>query len=163
MCGTCKSRSVPVGCSYDMDLENRWQVGLRNNVKRLETELESLKSILLLIATCPKREMAILIANEISQEGLQGLSVEQIRDMLQDGNKETGLNSGNVSDPTSFSHAIIGFQSAPQSSQTLPLKDWAQSSAVPTGVQRLGFYHCPQHATHHVSTSQGTISNAGRP
>ncbi|KAK3062209.1 hypothetical protein LTS18_004599, partial [Coniosporium uncinatum] len=60
----------------------RWQGGLRQNVKRLERELNDLKSLLPLIATTSKRESAEQLALEIQQHGFSQHSVEQMRRIL---------------------------------------------------------------------------------
>jgi len=65
-----------------MDAEQRWQGGLRQNVRRLERELNDLKSLLPLIATTSKRESAERLALEIQQHGFSQHSVEQMRRIL---------------------------------------------------------------------------------
>jgi len=67
-----------------MDAEQRWQGGLRQNVRRLERELSDLKSLLPLIATTSKREAAEQLAHEIQQRGFTQHSVEQMRRILQE-------------------------------------------------------------------------------
>ncbi|KAF1987221.1 hypothetical protein K402DRAFT_420450 [Aulographum hederae CBS 113979] len=86
-CNTCLSR--PTQCYYDMDSEHRWQGGLRKSVKRLEQELEDMKSILPLIAATDKRDAAIVIAQEIQQRGFADRSVDQMRRVLQDQARDT--------------------------------------------------------------------------
>ncbi|KAL1631236.1 hypothetical protein SLS56_004485 [Neofusicoccum ribis] len=70
-------------CSYDMRQEHRWQGTLRVNVKKLEQELEEVKSVLPLLATSSQREAATRLAIEIQNNGFSEHSADEIRKILE--------------------------------------------------------------------------------
>lgn len=70
-------------CSYDMRQEHRWQGTLRVNVKKLEQELEEVKSVLPLLATSSQREAATRLALEIQNNGFSEHSAEEMRKILE--------------------------------------------------------------------------------
>lgn len=80
-CNTCAQKGTQ--CGYDMGEEHRWQGTLRVNVRKLEKELEDLKSILPLFATSSEREAAAKLAVEIQENGFAARSVEEVRRILQ--------------------------------------------------------------------------------
>ncbi|KAK7530587.1 uncharacterized protein J3D65DRAFT_606856 [Phyllosticta citribraziliensis] len=80
VCNTCALKGS--ACSYDMRQEHRWQGTLRVNVKKLEQELEEVKSVLPLLATSSQREAATKLAFEISKRGFSEHSADEIRKML---------------------------------------------------------------------------------
>ncbi|KAK7516619.1 uncharacterized protein IWZ02DRAFT_379681 [Phyllosticta citriasiana] len=80
VCNTCALKGS--ACSYDMRQEHRWQGTLRVNVKKLEQELEEVKSVLPLLATSSQREAATKLAFEISKRGFSEHSPDEIRKIL---------------------------------------------------------------------------------
>ncbi len=66
-----------------MGEDHRWQGTLRLNVKKLEKELEDLKSILPLFATSSEREAAAKLAVEIQENGFAARSAVEVRKILQ--------------------------------------------------------------------------------
>lgn len=81
VCNTCAMKGST--CSYDMRQEHRWQGTLRVNVKKLEQELEEVKSVLPLLATSSQREAATRLALEIQNNGFSEHSAEEMRKILE--------------------------------------------------------------------------------
>lgn len=81
VCNTCAMKGST--CSYDMRQEHRWQGTLRVNVKKLEQELEEVKSVLPLLATSSQREAATRLAIEIQNNGFSEHSADEIRKILE--------------------------------------------------------------------------------
>ncbi|KAK8253538.1 hypothetical protein IWZ00DRAFT_568165 [Phyllosticta capitalensis] len=100
ICNTCALKGS--ACSYDMRQEHRWQGTLRVNVKKLEQELDDVKSVLPLLATSSQREAATKLAFEISKRGFSEHSAEEIRKML-GGSGADSQHADNSSTPTAES------------------------------------------------------------
>ncbi|KAL1614262.1 hypothetical protein SLS54_009912 [Diplodia seriata] len=81
VCNTCALKGST--CSYDMRQEHRWQGTLRVNVKKLEQELEEVKSVLPLLATSSQREAATRLAIEIQNNGFSEHSADEMRKILE--------------------------------------------------------------------------------
>ncbi|KAF9631492.1 putative bzip transcription factor protein [Lasiodiplodia theobromae] len=81
VCNTCAIKGST--CSYDMRQEHRWQGTLRVNVKKLEQELEEVKSVLPLLATSSQREAATRLAIEIQNNGFSEHSADEMRKILE--------------------------------------------------------------------------------
>lgn len=80
-----------------MSEEERWQGTLRVNLKNTQNEVRQLRSILSQIASRPRTDLAISLALDIGQNGLQGRSADDIRKLLADDPhivSEEGLASG---------------------------------------------------------------------
>ncbi|KAK8157086.1 hypothetical protein IWX90DRAFT_508721 [Phyllosticta citrichinensis] len=99
VCNTCALKGS--ACSYDMRQEHRWQGTLRVNVKKLEQELEEVKSVLPLLATSSQREAATKLAFEISKRGFSEHSADEIRKML--GGSKVDVPQAEGSTPTAES------------------------------------------------------------
>lgn len=80
-CNTCQSKNLP--CVYDIAEDGKTTTQLRTHVRRLERELEDVKSILPLLIVTPNQTAALEWASEIKKHGFSHHSVDEIRKSLQ--------------------------------------------------------------------------------
>lgn len=97
VCNTCANKAS--ACRYDMDEDQRWQAGLRSSVKRLETELQQVKSILPDLAIASDREAAHRIALEVQESGFSEHSAEELQQELRGDGREQHAGSGGDDKP----------------------------------------------------------------
>ncbi|OCL13217.1 hypothetical protein AOQ84DRAFT_436480 [Glonium stellatum] len=87
-CNTCQSKNV--SCVYDVAEDGKTTTQLRTHVKRLERELEDVKSILPLLIMTPNQTAALEWASEIEKHGFSHHSVDEIRKTLQEAPQQQG-------------------------------------------------------------------------
>jgi len=101
-----------------MEEDQRWQAGLRMNVKRLEQELQQMKSILPDLATAPDRETAHRIALEVQESGFSEHSAAEFQRALrgEGGESYAGASRGHrqaASPITDSPNTVMGQPSSP--------------------------------------------------
>ena len=101
-----------------MEEDQRWQAGLRMNVKRLEQELQQMKSILPDLATAPDRETAHRIALEVQESGFSEHSAAEFQRALrgEGGESHAGASRGHkqaASPITDSPNTVMGQPSSP--------------------------------------------------
>lgn len=80
-CNTCQSKNL--SCVYDVAEDGKTTTQLRTHVRRLERELEDVKSILPLLIVTPNQTAALEWASEIKKHGFSHHSFDEIRKSLQ--------------------------------------------------------------------------------
>ena len=80
-CNTCQSKNL--SCVYDVAEDGKTTTQLRTHVRRLERELEDVKSILPLLIVTSNQTAALEWAGEIKKHGFSHHSVDEIRKSLQ--------------------------------------------------------------------------------
>ncbi|KAF2145186.1 uncharacterized protein K452DRAFT_222013 [Aplosporella prunicola CBS 121167] len=160
VCNTCAMKGST--CNYDMRQEHRWQGTLRVNVKKLEQELEEVKSVLPLLATTSQKEAATRLALEIQTNGFSEHSAEEIKNILQ------GPRTSQPSEEADTAVGSLGGRSRRSAANQEPLPAYymeydqnvgpsmQQALAQPTEVCRLIFVRMDSGAAkQHESSDSG--------
>ncbi|KAK7178248.1 C6 transcription factor, partial [Paraphaeosphaeria sporulosa] len=84
-CNTCQAKNL--SCVYDVAESEKTTTQLRTHVRRLENELNDMKSIVSLLTLASDRNSAATWAIEVETNGFAHHSVEEIKEALQSARK----------------------------------------------------------------------------